>query len=40
LARGSILDVAVNIRRGSPDYGPAGPYCEDDDGQSALNLQQ
>jgi RmlD substrate binding domain len=31
LARGSILDVAVNIRRGSPDYGPAGPYCEDDE---------
>jgi hypothetical protein len=31
LARGSILDVAVNIRRGSRDYGPAGPYCEDDE---------
>ena len=40
LARGSILDVAVNIRRGSPDYGPAGSHCKDDEGQSARNLQQ
>jgi hypothetical protein len=27
LARGSILDVAVNIRRGSPDYGPPDPIA-------------